>query len=114
MHLWPSMPVYVTEKSVKAHELWIVYELGLCMPRTSQNLRTLIIFGGFINNHERHAADLPVRANTASAERKAPPPEVEGQARYTFASKYPMKEVSAIRAVAWCSESNLNDLQNPI
>ena len=82
------------------------------MTHTSQSPRTLIIIGGFISNHERHVADLRAHANTASAERKAQPPNDERKERSNCVSGYPMKETSATRTVAWCSDGMLDDPQN--
>ena len=81
------------------------------MTHTSQSLRTLIIIGGFISNHEGHVADLRAHANTASAERKAQSPMDERRERSTCVSGFPMKATSATRAVAWCSDGMLDDPQ---
>ena len=81
------------------------------MTHTSQSPRTRIIIGGFISNHEGHVADLRARANTASAERKAQFLKDESQERSTCVSGFPMKETSATRAVAWCSDGMLDDPQ---
>ena len=79
------------------------------MTHASQSLRTLIIIGGFISNHDGHVADLRARANTASAESKAQFQRDEHQERSTCVSGFPMKETSATRAVAWCSDGMLDD-----
>ena len=79
------------------------------MTHTSQSIRTLIIIGGFISNHEGNVADLRARANTASAERKAHSPKDESQEHSTCVSGFTMKETIAIRALARCSDGMFNN-----